>query len=71
MAFNTLPEEFKNIYGINNSKLKQAIVNLNLKLLKYTRPLLPPFFRLIPPARWANQRITKKPNLKFIDKANI
>ncbi len=71
MAFNSLPEEFKNIYGIDNSKLKQVIVNLNLKLLKYTRPLLPPFFRLIPPARWANQRIRKKPDLKFTDKANI
>ena len=30
------------------------------KILKYTRPLLPPFFRLIAPARWAKQRITKK-----------
>ena len=68
-AFNTLPNEFKNLYGIKSSKLKLFIVNINLLLLKFTRPLLPPFFRLIAPARWAKQRITKSPNLKFRDKA--
>jgi uncharacterized protein (DUF2236 family) len=68
-AFNTLPNEFKNLYGIKSSKLKLLIVNINLLLLKFTRPLLPPFFRLIAPARWAKQRITKSPNLKFRDKA--
>jgi len=45
-------------------------VNFNLFLLKFTRPFLPPFFRLIAPARWAKQRITKSPQLKFSDKAN-
>ena len=70
-AFNTLPKEFKNIYGIESSKLKSIILGFNLLLLKFTRPLLPPFFRLIPPARWAKQRLTKNPNLKFIDKASI
>ena len=43
---------------------------LNLFILKFTRPFLPPFFRLIAPARWAKQRITKSPNLRFSDKAN-
>ena len=68
-AFNTLPNEFKNLYGIKSSKLKLLIVNINLLLLKFTRPFLPPFFRLIAPARWAKQRITKSPNLRFRDKA--
>ena len=69
-AFNTLPPEFKKIYGIEDSKLKYIILSFNLNLLKFTRPLLPPFFRLIAPARWAKQRLTKKPDLKFKDKAN-
>ena len=70
-AFNTLPKEFKELYGIKESKLKRIILNFNLKFLKFTRPFLPPFFRLIAPARWANQRIKRRPNLKFKDKANF
>jgi uncharacterized protein (DUF2236 family) len=70
-AFNTLPQEFKEIYGISDSKLKNLILGVNLSLLKYTRPLLPPFFRLIAPARWAQQRITRKPSLLFKDKAKF
>jgi len=70
-AFNTLPKEFKEIYGIKDTKFKSALVSFNLAMLKYTRPLLPPFFRLIAPARWAKQRITRKPNLKFKDKSRI
>jgi len=70
-AFNTLPPEFKKIYGINESKTKNLILGFNLKLLKITRPFLPPFFRLIAPARWAKQRIKNKPNLKFKDKAKF
>ena len=70
-AFNTLPDEFKNIYGIKSTKIKSFILKFNLTLLKITRPLLPPFFRLIPPARWAKQRLTKNPSLKFNDKAKI
>ncbi len=70
-AFHTLPEEFKNVYGIKTTKIKSLILKVNLSILKYTRPFLPPFFRLIPPARWAKQRITRKPDLKFSDKAKI
>ena len=70
-AFNTLPKEFKEIYGIKETKFKSVLVSFNLAMLKYTRPLLPPFFRLIAPARWAKQRITRKPNLKFKDKSRI
>ena len=70
-AFNTLPKEFKELYGINETQLKKILLNFNLLLLKTMRPFLPPFFRLIPPARWARQRITKNPDLKFNDKSKI
>ena len=70
-AFNTLPKEFKDIYGIKDSKIKSFVLGLNLKFLKYSRPFLPPFFRLIAPARWAKQRITKNPSLLFSDKAKF
>ncbi|MFL2696028.1 MAG: oxygenase MpaB family protein [Candidatus Actinomarina sp.] len=70
-AFNTLPEEFKIIYGVKSTKFKKLILGFNLSLLKFTRPFLPPFFRLIPPARWAKQRLTKNPNLKFNEKSEL
>ena len=70
-AFNTLPDEFKVIYGVKTTKFKSLILRFNLLLLKSTRPLLPPFFRLIPPARWAKQRLSKHPDLKFSDKSKI
>ena len=70
-AFNTLPPEFKNIYGINETKFKSVLLNFNLYLLKYSRPFLPPFFRLIAPARWAKQRLTRNPNLSFKDKSKL
>ena len=70
-AFNTLPKEFKRIYGVKETKIKNFIVYFNLSLLKVTRPFLPPFFRLIAPARWANQRIYKNPNLSFKKKAKF
>jgi len=69
-AFNTLPTEFKKIYGIKDTKIKSFVISFNLFFLKATRPFLPPFFRLIAPARWAKQRITKNPDLRFKDKAN-
>jgi uncharacterized protein (DUF2236 family) len=70
-AFHTLPLEFKEIYGIKSSKFKISLVSFNLLILKYTRPLLPPFFRLIAPARWANQRIKRKPDLSFKEKSKF
>ena len=70
-AFHTLPPEFKNIYNVKESKAINFLLSFNLLLLKYTRPLLPPFFRLIAPARWAKQRLTRKPNLQFKDKARF
>mgnify|MGYP001347665306 FL=1 len=70
-AFHTLPPEFKSLYNVKDSKAKNFLLSFNLLLLKYTRPLLPPFFRLIAPARWARQRLTRKPNLQFKDKAKF
>ena len=70
-AFQTLPNEFKKIYGIKSSNFKRIIVNFNLAILKYTRPFLPPFFRLIAPARWASQRIRKRPDLSFKEKSKF
>ena len=70
-AFQTLPIEFKKIYGIKSSKIKNFILLINLSILKLTRPFLPPFFRLIPPARWSKQRLRNKPDLKFSDRAKI
>jgi len=70
-AFQTLPQEFKDIYGIKTSKFKRVIVSINMGMLKYTRPFLPPFFRLIAPARWANQRIKSKPELSFKEKSKF
>ena len=70
-AFNTLPPEFKNIYGIKETKFKTVLLNFNLYLLKFSRPFLPPFFRLIAPARWARQRLTRNPNLSFKDKSKL
>jgi uncharacterized protein (DUF2236 family) len=70
-AFHTLPPEFKEIYGIKSSKFKISLVSFNLLILKYTRPFLPPFFRLIAPARWANQRIKRKPDLSFKEKSKL
>ena len=70
-AFNTLPPEFKNIYGIKETKFKTTLLNFNLYFLKYSRPFLPPFFRLIAPARWAKQRLTRNPNLSFKDKSKL
>ena len=68
-AFHTLPPEFKKIYNVKESKFTDYVLAFNLFFLKFTRPFLPPFFRLIAPARWANQRIRRNPNLQFKDKA--
>ena len=48
-----------------------GLEDVNLLFLRFSRPFLPPFFRLIAPARWAKQRITKNPSLKFKDKSKI
>ena len=68
-AFHTLPSEFKKIYNVKENKFTAYVLAFNLFFLKFTRPFLPPFFRLIAPARWANQRIRRNPNLQFKDKA--
>jgi len=71
MALHTLPKEFREIYRIKHTRFHEFIVEFNLLLLKVIRPFLPPFFRLIAPARWAKQRIKRNPSLKFADKSKI
>ena len=71
MALHTLPEEFREVYKIKHTRFHELIVKFNLGVLKIVRPFLPPFFRLIAPARWAKQRLNNNPNLLFKDKANF
>ena len=71
MALHTLPKEFMEVYSIKHTRFHEFIVKFNLLLLKVIRPFLPPFFRLIAPARWAKQRIKRNPSLKFADKSKI
>ena len=71
MALHTLPKEFREVYRIKHTRFHEFIVEFNLLLLKVIRPFLPPFFRLIAPARWAKQRIKRNPSLKFADKSKI
>jgi len=71
MALHTLPKEFMEVYSIKHKRFHEFIVKFNLLLLKVIRPFLPPFFRLIAPARWAKQRIKRNPSLKFADKSKI
>ena len=71
MALHTLPEEFREVYKITHTRFHELIVKFNLGVLKIVRPFLPPFFRLIAPARWAKQRLNNNPNLLFKDKANF
>ena len=71
MALHTLPREFIEFYGVMHTKFNQLVVEFNLLMLKVIRPFLPPFFRFIAPARWAKQRLTRNPNLRFQDKSRI
>ncbi len=71
MALHTLPREFIEVYGVRHTKFNQLVVEFNLLMLKIIRPFLPPFFRFIAPARWAKQRLTRNPNLRFQDKSRI
>ena len=71
MALHTLPNEFMEIYGIKHARFHEYIIRFNLFMLKIIRPFLPPFFRVIAPARWAKQRIKRNPSLKFSDKSKL
>ena len=37
-AFNSLPKEFKEIYGLKIQNIKNNLVNFNLSILKVIRP---------------------------------
>ena len=56
-AFGTLPEPLRAIYGVEWSPARERWLQMNLRLLKRVRPLLPRRFRLIAPARSAIDRV--------------
>ncbi len=56
-AFGTLPEELRRLYGIKWNPARQRWLDANLRLLGVIRPWLPDRFRLIAPARWAQDRL--------------
>lgn len=62
-AFGTLPEPVRRLYGVEWSPLRQRWLDLNLGALSRLRPMLPRRYRLIGPARWAEERIAGKHNL--------
>lgn len=62
-AFGTLPEPVRRLYEVEWSPLRQRWLDMNLKALGQLRPLLPRRYRLIGPARWAEERIAGKHNL--------
>ena len=61
-AFNTLPPEFKNIYGIRDTKFKNRAAKFQSVFIKVHKTFSSTIFRLIAPARWAKQRLTRNPN---------
>ena len=67
-AFNTLPKEFKDIYGISSSNIKTFLVNFNLFLLKFTRPFLPPFFVLLLLQGGQNKELLNHPTYDLVTK---
>ena len=62
-AFGTLPAELRQLYGIKWSATRQGWLDFNLWMLGRLRPILPRRFRLIGPARWANEKLEGKHNL--------
>ena len=68
-AFGTLPDTLKDMYGVRWSPLRQRWLDVNLWMLGRIRPLLPRRYRLIGPARWAQERLDGNPDLKLMERA--
>lgn len=68
-AFGTLPDSLKELYGVSWGPIRQRWLDLNLWLLARIRPLLPRRLRLIGPARWAQERLDGKPDLRLMERA--
>jgi uncharacterized protein (DUF2236 family) len=60
-AIGTLPPEVRDLYGFRFGRLRRRWLRNNLWLLRRLRPLLPPRFRLILPARIARRRLAGEP----------
>ena len=56
-AFATLPEPLRSGYGVRWNALEEFRLRGSLRTLKLLRPLLPPQFREIVPARLADRRV--------------
>jgi uncharacterized protein (DUF2236 family) len=56
-AFGTLPPTVRDLYNVRWSVARQRVLDINLDLLRTIRPGLPRRYRLIAPARWAEDRI--------------
>lgn len=68
-AFGTLPDSLKTLYDVQWSPLRQRWLGFNLWMLGRIRPLLPRRYRLIGPARWAQERLDGNPDLKLMERA--
>lgn len=68
-AFGTLPDSLKELYGVTWGPWRQRWLGMNLWFLGRLRPLLPRRYRLIGPARWAQERLDGRPDLKLMDRA--
>jgi uncharacterized protein (DUF2236 family) len=62
-AFGTLDEPLRRLYEVAWSSRRQQWLDLSLTTLGKIRPLLPRRYRLIGPARWAEERIAGKHDL--------
>lgn len=61
-AFGTLDEPLRRLYGVKWSPWRQGWLDFNLAALSRVRPILPRRYRLIAPARWAEDRIAGRRN---------
>lgn len=68
-AFGTLPDSLKDMYGVAWGPWRQRWLDANLWLLGRLRPLLPRRYRLIGPARWAQERLDGDADLRLMERA--
>jgi uncharacterized protein (DUF2236 family) len=59
-AFGTLPPRLRDLYGVAWTAGRQRWLDLNLRVLGRIRPFVPERFRLIYPARKANERLADR-----------
>ncbi|CAN5664874.1 oxygenase MpaB family protein [soil metagenome] len=61
-SFGLLPKSIRrHVYSVGWNPLQEAAMRVSLEAVKRLRPLAPAELRLIPPARSAEQRLTRRP----------